>query len=183
MECQVCYTCARNYISSQEEFMAKCNRPIEQLHFIAPDTIVENAVLLGSYHSAVSEVYIKDCNIGQILVCCSHLPLFLANSSSPKDKLRYHRLPVLDCYSEDISIYLNNACDFIDYGLKQGVSTLVHCHGGVSRSASVVIAWLIRSKGMTYNDAYHYVKARRKTISPNKSFERQLRLWANKYIH
>ena len=47
---------------------------------------------------------------------------------------------------------------------------LVHCHAGISRSASVVITWLMKHRNMTYEEAYIYVKERRPTIVPNQTF-------------
>lgn len=51
---------------------------------------------------------------------------------------------------------------------------LVHCAAGVSRSASFVIAYLMKKRDMLYPDALRYVKERRKVISPNSGFKKQL---------
>jgi protein-tyrosine phosphatase len=41
----------------------------------------------------------------------------------------------------------------------------VHCIAGVSRSVSIVLAYLIRDKGMTYDEAYQSVKVRRQIVT------------------
>jgi protein-tyrosine phosphatase len=41
---------------------------------------------------------------------------------------------------------------------------LVHCMAGVSRSVSLVIAYLIKHKDMNYEAAYTLVKSRRKIV-------------------
>lgn len=46
---------------------------------------------------------------------------------------------------------------------------------GVSRSVSLVIAYLIKHKSMSYEGAYSHVKARRKIIHPNDGFIEQLK--------
>ena len=51
---------------------------------------------------------------------------------------------------------------------------LVHCMAGVSRSASVVIAFLIACQGWSLDDAMSFVKGKRKCISPNVAFAEQL---------
>ena len=51
---------------------------------------------------------------------------------------------------------------------------LVHCMAGVSRSASVVIAFLIASQRWCLDEAMAFVKAKRKCISPNAAFVAQL---------
>ncbi|KAG7282723.1 hypothetical protein CRUP_017649 [Coryphaenoides rupestris] len=51
---------------------------------------------------------------------------------------------------------------------------LVHCQAGVSRSATVVIAYLMKHTLMTMTDAYKYVRGRRPVVSPNLNFMGQL---------
>lgn len=48
---------------------------------------------------------------------------------------------------------------------------------GVSRSASIVIAYLIRERSMTYDAAFTLVKQRRRCIKPNAGFVKTLREW------
>lgn len=47
---------------------------------------------------------------------------------------------------------------------------LVHCHRGVSRSATIVIMYLMRKFKLTLRDAYKLVKSRRDKIDPNAGF-------------
>lgn len=63
----------------------------------------------------------------------------------------------------------------IDRVLSSGQTVLVHCMAGVSRSASMIIYYLMRKYGMSFDDAYKLVKSRRSIINPNRSFEAQLR--------
>jgi protein-tyrosine phosphatase len=46
---------------------------------------------------------------------------------------------------------------------------------GISRSTTLLIAYLIRYKGMKSDDALHYVRARRSIIDPNPGFWNQLK--------
>lgn len=52
---------------------------------------------------------------------------------------------------------------------------LVHCMAGVSRSASVVIYYLMKSKGISYEKAYRYVESKRPIVNPNSGFVKTLR--------
>lgn len=55
---------------------------------------------------------------------------------------------------------------------KSGI--LVHCHGGVSRSVTVTVAYLMQKQGLSLNDAYDFVKQRKANIAPNVNFLDQL---------
>ncbi len=45
---------------------------------------------------------------------------------------------------------------------------------GISRSVSFVIAYLMKENMWKYDEAYNFVKSKRKTISPNSGFIQQL---------
>ena len=45
---------------------------------------------------------------------------------------------------------------------------LVHCMAGVSRSATLVIAFLMLTRKLSLNEAFRVVKSRRKIVIPKK---------------
>lgn len=63
----------------------------------------------------------------------------------------------------------------IDSIVRSGQSVLIHCMAGVSRSASLVIYYLMKTHGIDFDTAYRIVKGRRSIINPNKSFQAQLK--------
>lgn len=78
--------------------------------------------------------------------------------------------------NDNVSIrsMLDLACDFIHKGRTTG-NTLVHCVAGVSRSASFVIAYMIRELGYGYESALRVLRMARPICAPNRGFEKQLR--------
>ncbi|KAM7183919.1 dual specificity phosphatase [Rhypophila sp. PSN 637] len=69
--------------------------------------------------------------------------------------------------------------EFIERGRQKGTATLVHCRVGVSRSATICIAEVMRSLGMSFPRAYCFVRARRLNviIQPHLRFAYELLKW------
>ncbi|KAI1122203.1 hypothetical protein F5Y10DRAFT_271337 [Nemania abortiva] len=69
--------------------------------------------------------------------------------------------------------------EFIDRGRRKGTATLVHCRVGVSRSATICIAEVMRSLNMSFPRAYCFVRARRLNviIQPHLRFAYELLKW------
>lgn len=97
--------------------------------------------------------------------------------------ISYLKIHILDTEKQDIQKYFESAYEFIDNALKNSNnSVLVHCNAGISRSASFVIAYLIK-KGIfkSYKEAYEHVKKCRPIISPNEGFVKQLKQLKSPY--
>jgi dual specificity MAP kinase phosphatase len=64
---------------------------------------------------------------------------------------------------------LGPACEWIDRARAGGGTVLVHCRVGVSRSATLVIAYVMQHAGLSLVDAYLLVRSRRLSvlIQPN----------------
>ncbi|KAL0940821.1 dual specificity phosphatase [Colletotrichum truncatum] len=69
--------------------------------------------------------------------------------------------------------------EFIDRGRRNGTATLVHCRVGVSRSATICIAEVMRSLNLSFPRAYCFVRARRLNviIQPHLRFAYELLKW------
>ncbi|CAG9980799.1 unnamed protein product [Clonostachys byssicola] len=69
--------------------------------------------------------------------------------------------------------------DFIERGKRSGKATLVHCRVGVSRSATICIAEVMREMKVPFAQAYCFVRARRLNviIQPHLRFAYELLKW------
>ncbi len=61
--------------------------------------------------------------------------------------------------------------------LSSGGSALVHCVAGVSRSAALCMAYLVRHRGLSLLRAYEQVRQARPCVRPNRGFAVQLMQW------
>jgi len=76
-----------------------------------------------------------------------------------------------------LSVFFLTVTSFVDEALKTGGSVLVHCMAGVSRSSSIVIAYLMRYRRVTFLEAFEMVRQQRPVIAPNRGFKEQLMVW------
>jgi predicted protein tyrosine phosphatase len=88
-------------------------------------------------------------------------------------RLRYKKFP-WGHNQDNLQEYFAQAFKYIDDARSKGLGVLVHCQLGVSRSASMVLAYVMRAKRFPLHDAYQYVKDRSSVISPNMSLVYQL---------
>ncbi|XP_004590817.2 dual specificity protein phosphatase 2 [Ochotona princeps] len=88
--------------------------------------------------------------------------------------LCYKSIPVEDNQMVEISGCFQEAIGFIDSVKNSGGRVLVHCQAGISRSATICLAYLIQSHRVRLEEAFDFVKQRRGVISPNFGFMGQL---------
>lgn len=79
----------------------------------------------------------------------------------------------LDLPETDIKPMLLESLPYIRAGVELVENVLVHCNAGVSRAATVGIAYLMQYQGMGFDAAYSYVKEKRPAIQPNDGFKKQ----------
>jgi dual specificity phosphatase 12 len=87
------------------------------------------------------------------------------------------KIPVEDVDYADLLIWLPSACAFIDQALRYGGRVLVHCVQGLSRSATVVAAYLMYSRRLTPTQAMERVRESRDQVWFNPGFQEQLVLF------
>uniref|UniRef100_A0A182Y4V5 protein-serine/threonine phosphatase n=1 Tax=Anopheles stephensi TaxID=30069 RepID=A0A182Y4V5_ANOST len=86
----------------------------------------------------------------------------------------YCNVRVYDDEKTDLLRHWDNTFKFISRAKMEGSKVLVHCKMGISRSASVVIAYAMKANGWNFEHALRHVKEKRSCIKPNKNFLMQL---------
>eukprot|EP01027_Heterolobosea_sp_BB2_P010127 GEZU01014898.1.p1 GENE.GEZU01014898.1~~GEZU01014898.1.p1 ORF type:complete len:155 (+),score=2.64 GEZU01014898.1:267-731(+) len=67
----------------------------------------------------------------------------------------------------------------IPHQIIQNNAALVHYQAGISRSASIVISYLMKHHNITLKDAYDHTKSERTIFAPNIGFMQQLVQYGN----
>jgi protein-tyrosine phosphatase len=70
----------------------------------------------------------------------------------------------------EIDMHFEEAHKFIKDGIEKGEGVLVVCTAGISRSAAIVISYLIKEFKISYDEAFSRVKKSRVLIKPNDGF-------------
>jgi protein-tyrosine phosphatase len=101
--------------------------------------------------------------------------------------IQYYHIPMQDEDSYHISVHFNTTNKLIFDALKNGKKILVHCTAGISRSATIIIAFLLmlsakNNKDFTVDEAIRILRTHRQIIKPNNGFIQQLNLY-NNYLY
>ena len=131
------------------------------------DEIIDG-LWLGNYSAAEDITDLKNKGIKKILT--------VMEQDGPKyikeDGFIHKKINALDNSIQNIIQYFGECLNFI----KGEEKVLVHCMAGASRSATIVIAYLMWAKKMSFNDAFNFVKGKR-LIIPNLGFKQQLEMF------
>jgi hypothetical protein len=89
---------------------------------------------------------------------------------------------MLDEPQQAILPVLEEVFAFIARCKEQNGRVLVMSERGQSRSAALVIAHIMFQQGLSYLEAFTFVKDRRYSIEPNRGFKRQLCEWYHSFV-
>ena len=137
------------------------------------DEILPN-LYLGNIASAENKQKLKELNIKKVLSIMN----FGSPTYTAEDNIIHKVISIGDIPTENIIKYFGECLNFI----KGEEKVLVHCMAGSSRSASIVIAYLMWSVKKTFRDALNFVNERRFYIFPNRGFLSQLRMFEKELI-
>jgi protein-tyrosine phosphatase len=148
-----------------------------------PDySLIKNGIFIGNVHSVIGNFATKDADIlddMNIKVVISALTeeeyedYMIAKEDFPE--IDWHRLVIDDDKDERISEHFFKVHTIISQALADNKNVIVHCAAGMSRSATLVLAYLMIENRWHYEEAYNFVKKRRPIIDPNIGFVKQLK--------
>ncbi len=131
--------------------------------------IIKNKLFLGNLNDANNPNFLQEKGITTIL-CVAYDLVIQSHKSTIYKKINTYYFDIYDNPQFDISKYFDDLSDIIE---REKV-VLVHCLAGVSRSPTIVIAYLMKYHKSSLENAYYFVKSKRRMINPNKGFMEQL---------
>lgn len=132
-----------------------------------PTCIIENKLYLGDYNDACNIDSLSELNIGCLINVTKEC------NYTPHDGIIMHKIELIDNINNTIYDKLETVLSLIKSNLDNNINVLVHCYMGRSRSASFIIAYLMKHKNMTLIDAYEHIAIKR-NICPNAKFMEDL---------
>ncbi|KAK8684416.1 hypothetical protein V6N13_040445 [Hibiscus sabdariffa] len=135
-------------------------------------SLITNSLFIGGALAARSAYTLQHFGITHVLCLCSN-EIGQADSQY-HDLFEYKNFSIYDNEDSNISSIFEEVCDFIDHVEQTGGRVLVHCFEGKSRSATVVIAYLMLRKNLTLLEAWNSLKRAHRRAQPNDGFARIL---------
>ncbi|CAA7266111.1 unnamed protein product [Cyclocybe aegerita] len=160
-----------------EVMQAMCT-PMHQILPPSPSTAHHSrlgGLYLGSLTAAQDPPLLRSQGVSHI-VSVLDAP-WAPTSHLEREGFSVYKIEVGDEASVDLRPYLEAVCANIEGVRRTGRSVLVHCQQGVSRSAAIVIAYLIAHQAMSYDTALTLVRRKRACVRPNLGFVRALQEW------
>ncbi|EGD87880.2 hypothetical protein H113_04388 [Trichophyton rubrum MR1459] len=169
------------------------------LYDVRPPPEIEPGLYVADVLNTYQEFILRDNHISGVVSLVGN-GCSLWQQQKFKRHVKHHLwIRCDDTETQDLIKHMNIFCDFLDevyatprnstaspfgrpggHGGHQAVLggsvVLVHCEGGVSRSPTMVIAYLMRKYGKSRDAVLAEVKGKRK-IRPNPGFMDQLEVW------
>ena len=136
--------------------------------------IVPN-LYLGPYSCASRSKYEDLINHGITHIVCVHNDKELRFVGPKFEDFNYFCVQLQDHPSENILSKFHQVISFLNNSIENGGTVLVHGNAGLSRSATLVIAYVMKNFNMSYMEGMNLVRSKRFCISPNIGFIHQLK--------
>ncbi|KAM6374249.1 dual specificity protein phosphatase 22 isoform 1-T1 [Alca torda] len=129
--------------------------------------VILPGLFIGNFKDARDVEQLSKNNITHILS--------IHDSARPMlEGVKYLCIPAADSPSQNLARHFRESIKFIHECRLTGEGCLVHCLAGVSRSVTLVVAYIMTITDFGWEDALSVVRAARSCANPNMGFQRQL---------
>lgn len=137
-----------------------------------PTEIIPGFLYLGNWRQGNAPYIQKDLKVKGHINCCVEAETFF---KEPGPNCLH--LQVSDTTEDDLYSKFEMACKFLDNHKAENKVVLVFSNLGISRSATIVIAYLMKVNNWSLKEAYNHTKRCCHTVRPNRGFIEQLSKW------
>jgi len=135
---------------------------------------IRNGVYIGGSSDANDLDTLENIGIRVIINCAPE-----THVQRDDKRFTYHLFSMEDRSDYPIDQDIPTAVEIITKAVSRKEKVLVHCHRGISRSVSLVIAWLMKTEQLNFDDALAEVTNSRPIASPNLGFTLALQALEN----
>jgi predicted protein tyrosine phosphatase len=130
---------------------------------------VDEDVLIGGYLAAADPQQIETHRITHIVKLFPDSAEYPGGEHHHK-KVDYHVVDANDVPDFRLDKHFLGCLQFMQKAIKNGGTILVHCHAGVSRSATIVLLHRMINHGQRLKDAMDHLRRSRSFVNPNAGF-------------
>ena len=130
---------------------------------------------LGNFVSARDIMFLKSSNVNHVINMAIECQIPIEMYNDAKISWRHFKIYDIEADANTFKASIEELADYLRDKLESGSNVLVHCVGGISRSASLVIYFNMKYNRTSFVKSYELVKKMRPVIEPNDGFHRMLK--------
>ncbi|CAF4559145.1 unnamed protein product, partial [Rotaria socialis] len=143
-----------------------------KVSYLIPSMIIDGFIYHGTIFHARNINLLEKLHIRNILNVCN-----VRLSRKIVDKYHVFWINLQDDFDVDIRVHFDQTNEFLQACRNKNEKVLIHCRAGVSRSSSIVLAYLLRYYHDILYNAYHYLIERRSIAMSKDGFFLQIILY------
>ena len=129
--------------------------------FDTPSHIIDNLYLGNSYNASNYDI-LKENKFDIIINATDYIPNYFENDFT------YKKYDIKDDENARISLILIDSYNYININNHKKI--FVHCYAGASRSAAIILYYLMKRYNMSLDDANAFLLSKRDIVNINMNF-------------
>lgn len=137
---------------------------------------IADGIFIGDVYSVINTIK-KDTHNANVIISVlteDEYEEYLISNKTLLPEMEWYRFVIDDDASENIQQHFYTVHRIIKKALNEGKQIIVHCAAGMSRSPTLVMAYMMIENRLTANEALEYIQTMRPTALPNTGFMQQL---------
>ncbi len=159
----ILYKKSAKRINQNASFIARISS-----YICEPVKIIDN-IYLGHLLNASNFNKLKELNFDTIVNVTCEVSNYYEND------FNYYNILIKDELDSFFDNEIEKCIIFIHEKVSNKKNVLVHCSQGRSRSVTIIVAYLMKYNNLSFEQAYNFVKSKKKIINMNTNFKQILK--------